>query len=114
MNDDPPVTGIRPPEVRDAGPGAPVRYTLLFPERVHASASPVCDMVEVLRVPGTSDADPGEPAWGLAVQGEPLGEPIAFDQLPLAVQEAVTRLLPGDLGDPASAPDVDGASPHRR
>lgn len=86
-----------------------MRYTILVPDAVPASASPACDLVEAIEVPHGPGPEPGAPTWGLVAQGASLGVPIGFDQLPPAVQAGVRRLLsealPGRTGDAPGGPD---------
>lgn len=77
-------------EVHDRGLDGPDRYTIVFAAGEGASASRVCDLVEVVTLSGHA---PGESSWGLATDGEPFGPRIRFDQLPAAVQHRVRQLL---------------------
>lgn len=77
-------------EVHDRGLDGPDRYTIVFPAGDGASASRVCDLVEIVTLSGHA---PGEPSWGVAADGELFGPRIRFDQLPAAVQHRVRQLL---------------------
>lgn len=80
-------------EIYDRGVDGPDRFTIVFPDLVQRSASPACELIEVLTAAHLGDEAVDEPSWTVVADGEPLGERVPMDQLPEAVQWRVRDVL---------------------
>ncbi|MBX3030893.1 MAG: hypothetical protein KF809_12090 [Chloroflexi bacterium] len=80
-------------EAYDRGVDGPDRYTIVFPDLARRSASPACELIEVLAVGRPGGESSADATWTVAAHGERPGERIRFDHLPESVQQQVRDAL---------------------
>ncbi len=76
----------------DRGPDAPDRYIVLLPESSYVGTSSACDLVETVALGLTDAGDVGPATWGLAVDGERLGERVDDRALPERIVARVAEI----------------------